>query len=111
MIPRTNYTCGNITQKTSCEKKIIPKRKSPDSCKKDCCKKNHDSEKGQQDCNGKCGHSNCTTSSLQFSLINVNEFKFDHNSFNFSPEKSVSYYKTARISAGFTSIWSLPKIK
>jgi len=40
-----------------------------------------------------------------------NTFEFNSNVFNFCVEKSVSYYKTDSICAGFTSLWLLPKIK
>jgi hypothetical protein len=107
----SGYACGKTSEKTSCEKKAISKKETSDSCKKDCCKKNHDSKKDQHGCSGKCDHSSCTTTALQFSLIAINEFEFNNNLFNFSLEKSISYHKTARISDGFTSIWLPPKIK
>lgn len=103
----SGYACGKSAAETSCEKKTNPSN----SCQKDCCKKSHDSKKEQHGCKGKCDHSGCTTTALQFSLITVNEFDFNNNLFNFSSEKSISYHKTARISDGFTSIWLIPKIK
>ncbi|MBF4518918.1 hypothetical protein IRZ71_21385 [Flavobacterium sp. ANB] len=106
----SGYACGRASEKTSCEKKEISKKETSHSCQKDCCTKNHDSKKDQHGCNGKCDHSSCTTTALQFSLITINEFEFSNNLFNFSLEKSISYYKTASISAGFTSIWLPPKI-
>ena len=110
LAPSSSYACGNNTEKTSCKKETASKE-TKDSCQKDCCKNNHDSKKDQHGCNGKCDHSGCTTSGLQFSLIAINEFEFDSNLFNFSVEKQNSLHKTARISDGFTSIWLLPKIK
>jgi hypothetical protein len=104
----SGYACGKSMEKMSCEKKAYSKKET--SCEKDCCKKDQNSKKDQHGCNGKCDHSSCTTTALQFSLMTINEFEFDNNLFNFSSEKSISYYKTTRISAGFTSIWSPPKI-
>lgn len=104
-----SYACGKSSEKMSCEKKTASKNQTASSCEKDCCKK--DSKKDQHGCNGKCDHSSCTPTVLQFVLITTNEFNFDNNLFNFSVEKSISYYKTASISDGFTSIWSPPKIK
>ncbi len=107
----SSYACGKSSEKSSCEKKVTSKKETSDSCEKDCCKKNQDSKKDQHGCKGKCDHSSCTTTSLLFSLIAINDFEFDTNLFNFSFEKSVSYHKTDSISAGFTSIWLIPKIK
>lgn len=106
-----SYACGKSSEKISCVKNIISKNETSDSCQKDCCKKNHNSKKDHHGCNGKCDHSNCITTVLQFSLIAINDFEFNNNLFNFSLKKSISYHKTASISAGFTSIWLPPKIK
>lgn len=105
----TSYACGKSAEKKSCESKTTSKE-IKDACQKDCCKKDHSTNKDQHGCNGKCDHSGCTTSSLLYSLIAINEFDFDNNLFNFSAEKQISLHKTASISAGFTSIWLLPKI-
>lgn len=105
------YACGKSSEKTSCEKKMIPTKTNSDSCEKDCCKKDSSPKKDQHGCNGKCDHSGCTTSGLQFSLISENEFDFNTNTFNFSVEKPLSYYTETPISDGFTSIWLPPKIK
>lgn len=102
----SGYACGKSAEKMSCEKEESVK----DSCQKDCCKENHDSKKDSHGCSRKCDHSGCTTTALQFSVLTANEFDFGNNLFNFSSEKSISYYKTARISDGFTSIWLIPKI-
>lgn len=107
----TGYACGKTAEKMSCEKKADSKKETSDSCQKDCCKKKGDSKKDQHGCNGKCDHSGCTTSGLQFSLMAMNEFEFRNNLFNFSLEKTTPYYKNISISDGFTSIWLPPKIK
>lgn len=101
----TSYACGKSSEKTSCEKKVTSTKANSDSCQKDCCKKD------KHDCNGKCDHSGCTTSGLQFSLISENVLDFNTNTFNFSLEKPISYYTETPVSDGFTSIWLPPKIK
>lgn len=106
----TTYACGKSSEKISCENKENSKEAN-NSCQKDCCKKDHSPNKDQHGCNGKCDHSGCTTSSLHHSLIAINEYAFENNLFNFSTEKHDSLHKTASISAGFPSIWLLPKIK
>ena len=107
----TGYACGKSSEKNSCEKKIISTKADPDSCQKDCCKKDSSSKKDQHGCNGKCDHSGCTVSGLQFSMILENEFDFNTNTFNFSLEKPTVYYTQTPVSDGFTSIWLPPKIK
>ena len=105
----STYACGKSSEQ-SCEKKIASK-KDNGSCEKDCCKKSHESKNEKHGCNGKCDHSNCTTSALYYSVITANEFEFNNNLFNFSLENTVPYYKNINISDGFTSIWLRPKIK
>lgn len=105
----SGYACGRVNEKMDCEKEVISKKETDNSCEKDCCKENKKDKKGQHGCSGKCDHSGCTTSFLQFSLI-TNEIDLSNNLFNFSKEKQISYYNTTGISDGFTSIWLPPKI-
>lgn len=107
LMPTAGFACGKASENVSCERKTS----NSDSCQKNCCKREHSSKKDQHGCNGKCDHTGCTTSGLQFSLISENEFNFNTNSFNFSLEKPTLYYTETPVSAGFTSIWSPPKIK
>ncbi|MEO8236912.1 MAG: hypothetical protein ABI576_02305 [Flavobacterium sp.] len=109
LIPISSFACGNNTMKTSHKKEITSKEKN--CCTKECCKKTKDSKKEKHNCNGKCNHTNCTTSSsLQFSIPTSNDFELQNTTFNFLIEKSGSYYNEANISDGFTSIWLPPKI-
>jgi len=107
----TSYACERTAEKSSCETKAISKKPTSESCQKDCCHTKQKSKKEQHGCNGKCDHSNCTTTAFSFILMEENLFEFNNNVFNFSLEKSVSYHKTETICAGFTSMWLLPKIK
>lgn len=110
LMPSSGYACEKSSEKTSCKKETSSKKDSAHTCQENCCEKGHDSKKDPHGCSGKCNHSSCTTSILQFSLITANEFDFNNNLFNFSPEKSISYYKTASLCDGFASIWLIPKI-
>nr|WP_315222952.1 hypothetical protein [uncultured Flavobacterium sp.] len=111
LMPNMSFACEKKSEKKSCEQKMTSSEEKTAACKKECCTQNHDSDKDQHGCNGKCDHTNCTTTATLFSLVTENKFEFTNNLFNFSSEKSVSYHKTASISAGFPSIWLLPKIK
>lgn len=108
MLSNMSYACGKSPEKNSCEKKMNPVK---NSCQKDCCKEAHNSKKDEHGCSGKCNHSGCTTSGLQFSLITENQFGINNELFHFSFKKPIMYYKNSSVSDGFTSIWAPPKIK
>jgi hypothetical protein len=106
MLPTLSYACGTKTEK-SCYKK----EKTSKTEKKDCCNGKHSKDKDNS-CGGKCGHSNCTSStSVNFSIFSYYEINFKNNSFNFSTEKSKFHHSKTFISSGFTSVWLPPKIK
>jgi len=102
--PAISYACGIKTEKSCCAKKISSKIE-----KKNCCK-NKQTKKEDNSCGGKCGHSNCTTSTVNFSLISFYEIEFKNNNFAFSAEKSKFYHSETYISSGFSSVWLPPKI-
>ena len=104
--PSFTYACGTKTEKICCKKETSLKDNE-----KDCCKKSEQSNKNQEGCSGKCGHSNCTTSTVSFSLISLFEIEFKSNYFVFNTRKQKFYYNEANISSGFYSVWSPPKIK
>ncbi len=103
--PTSSYACGTKTDKSCCKKEKIA-----ESEKKNCCDKQNSKEKENR-CGGKCGHSNCTSStSLNFSTISSNEINLKNNSFDFFTEKSKFYNSKTFISSGFYYIWLIPKI-
>ncbi|MEO8515343.1 MAG: hypothetical protein ABI426_01295 [Flavobacterium sp.] len=105
LLPAFAYACGTQSEKGCCKKEIAAK-----SEKKDCCKKNQSKDKNNG-CGGKCGHSNCTTSPMNFSLISSFKIEFNNNTFDSSIEKPQFYHSKTFISSGFTSVWLPPKIK
>jgi hypothetical protein len=106
LLPALGYACGTKSEKSCCKKEISSKTE-----KKDCCKNKQSKEK-DNNCGGKCGHSNCTSStSVNFSIISFYEIEFKNNNFDFSVEKSKFYHSETFISSGFTSVWLPPKIK
>ncbi len=104
-LPTSTYACGTKTEKACCKKETLSKTE-----KKDCCNDKHSKNK-ENSCGGKCGHSNCTSSTVNFSIISFYEIEFKNNNFDFSVEKSKSYHSETFISSGFTSVWLPPKIK
>ena len=104
--PTLSYACGTKTEKSCCKKEKTSKTE-----KKDCCN-NKQSKDKDNSCGGKCGYSNCTSStSVNCSLIECYEIEFKNNNLDFSEEKSKFYHSENLISSGFTSIWLPPKIK
>jgi exopolysaccharide biosynthesis protein len=109
LIPALTYSCEMSSKKSCCNKEMT----SSDNKKMDCCKNSNHSKNKDKDhdggCNGKCGHSNCTTSTVKSSLAFF-EIKFKNNNYDFS-EKEQNYFNSeTNISSGFHSIWLIPKI-
>lgn len=105
VMPTATFACGGHPEKNSCSKKT-----SATSEKMDCCKKEgHSKNKNSEGCNGNCGHSNCVTASVQFSIAFF-EIKFKNNNFDFSEKNQNYFHSETNLSSGFYSIWLIPKI-
>ena len=103
--PTLSYACGTKTEKSCCKKETPSKTE-----KKDCCNGRNSKDKDNS-CGGKCGHSNCTSStSINFSLISTFEIDFNSTNVDFSFEKQKFYNSKTFISSGFSSVWLIPKI-
>lgn len=104
MWPTVNYACGTKTQKSCCEKV-----KTETLEKNKCCNSKRSNDNNS--CGGKCGHSNCTSSSfVNFSIVCSYELNIKGTFFDFSTEKSNFYHVKTITSSGFYSIWGIPKI-
>lgn len=104
MLPISGYGCESETNKSCCKKQKTEKAE-----KKYCCNKH--SEGKDNSCEGKCGHSNCTSSaSVNFSIISSYEINLKNNTYDFWEEKSKFYHLKTSLSSGFYSIWLTPKI-
>ena len=103
-MPTFNYACGIKSEKSCCKKEMSSKIED-----KDCCK-NKKSDHQNKNCGGKCGHSNCTTISLSYSLLPLNEIDFKNNNIDFSTDEQNFFQSETFLSSGFTSIWIIPKI-
>lgn len=105
-MPVTAVACGSSGAKDSCSKEMTSK-----SDKKECCcSKPCSKEKKNKGCDGKCGHSSCTTSSVNMSFLLNTTFETPINVFNFSFEKQKFYSLNSITSDGYSSIWLIPKI-
>jgi len=108
LIPSLSYSCEMKSKKSCCNKEMSSSKE-----KMDCCKNSNHSKGQEKDheggCNGKCGHSNCTTSSVQFSIAFF-EMQFKSNNFVFLEKKQNYFNSETNLSSGFYSIWLIPKI-
>lgn len=104
-MPTVTFACGSHSEKSSCNKETSANSENMDCCKND----NHSKNKNHDGCNGKCGHSNCVTTSIQFSAVFL-ELKFNNNNFDFSEKKQNYFNSKANLSSGFYSLWLIPKI-
>lgn len=106
MLPNSTYACGTKAEKLCCKQETTSKTE-----KKDCCKKKK-SKSQDNGCEGKCGHSNCSSlTSVSFSILSTCEINFKNNSLAFSEEKSKFYHSENFISSDCSNIWLPPKIK
>ena len=103
LISNVGSACEMKVEKACCKKEI-----SSEAKKKDCCEKESKEKNGG--CEGKCGHSNCTTSAPSYSFILNNELKFTSHFFNSSKEKQKFYHNETTTSKGFSTLWLIPKI-
>lgn len=108
LIPSLTFSCEMKSKKSCCNKEMSSSNK-----KMECCKKMNHSKSQDKDhdgaCNGKCGHSNCVTTSTQFSAAFF-EIKFNNNNFDFSKKESNFFNSETNLSSGFHSLWLIPKI-
>ncbi len=105
IVPTSNYACEIKTEKSCC------KKENTQNTKKDCCNDNNSKDKDNS-CGGKCGHSNCTsTSPVNLSIISYFDIEFKNINIDYYTKKSNFYYTKTFISSGFTSVWLPPNIK
>jgi hypothetical protein len=105
LMPALTFACGCHSEKKSCDKEVAAK-----SDKMDCCQKNTPSkDKTHKGCNGKCGHSNCVTTSTQYSAVFF-ELKFNNHNFDFQVKNQNYSNSNTEITSGYTSLWLIPKI-
>lgn len=104
LLPTLTYACGNKSEKSCCKTETSSKKEM-----KECCKKQKDTEE-KTPCGGKCGHSNCTTSTSSYSAVLFNELVLTRILFDFSTEKQKFHHYETTTSNGFTSVWLIPKI-
>ena len=105
MMPNTTFACGNSGSR-SCTMEMSSKTK-----KKDCCGKDSHSKSNKHDgCTGKCGKALCSTPSVNTAIASSIQFEINNANFNFSTEKQKFHQSVSFTSAGYSSIWLIPKI-
>jgi len=104
LLPSVTYACGTPAEKSCCKKE-----KTASSEKKQCCK-DKPSKKQNKGCDGKCGHSSCTSASVYSAFAVLEPVEFKVSAFDFATEKTKFYDSKTFISSGFCSLWLIPKI-
>jgi hypothetical protein len=106
LMPASAFACGDHSGKNSCSKEMSSK-----TGMKDCCSKDSNSKsKKHNGCNGKCGHAMCSVPPLYIGIVYSIPLENDDNVFNFSTKKQKFYQSVSFTSAGYSSIWLIPKI-
>jgi hypothetical protein len=106
LMPTSAFACGDHSNKKSCTKEMSSK-----AGMKDCCGKDSNSKSKKHDgCNGKCGHAMCSVSSVSIGIVSSFSTEIHENVFNFSTKKRKFYQSVSFTSAGYSSIWLIPKI-
>jgi hypothetical protein len=104
-MPDTAFACGN-TNTRSCTMEMSSKINKKDCCGKDSSSKN----KKHKSCNGKCGHALCSSSSVNIAIASSVQSENQNANFNFSTEKQKFNQSVSFTSAGYSSLWLIPKI-
>lgn len=106
LMPISTFACGDHSEKKSCSKEMSSKTGMKDCCTKD----SHSKSKNHNGCNGKCGHAMCSVPSLNIGVVSSIPLEIDENVFNFSTKKQKFYQSVSFTSAGYSSLWLIPKI-
>ena len=106
IMPVEVYACE--TSNVKVEKSCCKKNKSVKKIEKDCCNKKSINQ--EKNCRGKCGHSNCVSSTTNYSLVPSIYFELNTINFVCQIERQKFYFLKNHISSGFYSIWSPPNI-
>ncbi len=107
LIPSGAFACGKSHSEMKCCSKEITSK----TVMKDCCKKTaHSKNKKQEGCNGKCGQTLCSTSSVNSAITASVLFEIEYDNFNFSSKKQKFPQSETVTSDGYSSIWLIPKI-
>jgi hypothetical protein len=106
LMPTSTFACGDHSGKNSCSKEMSSKTGMKDCCSKD----SHSKSKKNNGCNGKCGHAMCSVTSLNIGIVSPIPLAVEDNVFNFSNKRQKFHQSVSFTSAGYSSIWLIPKI-
>jgi hypothetical protein len=106
LMPTATFACGDHSVKKTCAKEMSSKEGMKDCCSKDSKSKS----KSHNGCNGKCGHAMCSVPSLSIGIVSSIPSAINDDVFNFSTKKTKFYQSVSFTSAGYSSIWLIPKI-
>ena len=103
LMPSTTMACGNATKSKEMS--------THSNTKKSCCgTKSCSKNQKQKACNGKCGHSICSNSSVSLSFLPTATFENALQFFDFYTKKQKFSASVSIPLDGFSTIWLIPKI-
>lgn len=106
LMPGATYACGSDSGNHSCKMEMSSKTKM-----KDCCsKKSNSKESKGKGCSGKCGQSMCSVSSVNIGIASSIQYAILNTAFSFSEKKQNFSHAISFPSAGYASLWLIPKI-
>lgn len=106
LAPSSVYACGSGSGDDCCKKEVSSEKKT-----KDCCSKKTKSEESKDKaCSGKCNQSMCSTSSVSIGMAAVASYEIPNAIFSFLDKKQNFSHSVSVPSAGYASLWLLPKI-
>nr|WP_288833182.1 hypothetical protein [uncultured Flavobacterium sp.] len=106
LMPGASYACGSGSGKHSCKMEMPSKTKM-----KDCCsKKSNSKETKDKGCSGKCGQSMCSVSPVNIGIAAEIKYEIPKAIFHFSEKKQNFSHSVSFPSAGYVSLWLIPKI-
>jgi hypothetical protein len=110
LLPVTSYGCVTSSSKsTSKTEKSCCKETTKTKKAKSCCD-DQKSDRNDEPCGGKCGHSNCTSPASQSSMTFSDAFEMGYNLFAFSTKETNFNYTLYNLSSGYVFLWLIPKI-
>lgn len=108
-MPDNALACGVKSSKKCCESEVSCSKTEKNNC---CCSDNSNSGESKG-CNGNYDNSlcGCASTFTNPTVSFLSEFNFEARNFNFATEGKVNFSNhSPSITAGFYSIWLIPKI-
>jgi hypothetical protein len=117
LLPSISYACGNVASAKTVKTENISKEPQNSCCKittktkkaKSCCDEQQSDSKNKP-CEGKCGHSKCSTTSSSSSMTFSSIYQFESKLIDLYSKETNFTFINYNLSSGYVSLWLIPKI-